>query len=183
MPGALAFRYARALANVVFEPGSSANPQGVVAEIASFEEAMAACADLKTALESPAVKPARKRAIVAHLAGMLPLSGLVRRFLFVLIDHRRLGLVRDMREAFEAVSDERMGIVRADVVSARPLGPVERQELLATLGHMTGKQALARFRVEDGLIGGLVARIGSTVYDGSIRGQLQGLRHSLAGGG
>jgi F-type H+-transporting ATPase subunit delta len=171
------------LADLVFEPGSAVDPQGVTAELESFEQAMAACADLRIALESPVVPPARKRAVVGQLAGLLPLSSLVRRFLFVVIDHRRLEMVRDVREAFEAVSDERMGIVRADVASARPLGPVERQELLDALGRLTGRQARARFRVEDGLIGGVVARIGSTVYDGSIRGQLKGLRQRLAGGG
>jgi F-type H+-transporting ATPase subunit delta len=181
MPRALAFRYARALADLVLEPGSTVEAHDVMAEIESFEQALGACTDLKLALESPTVPPARKRAVVGRLAESLPLSSLVRRFLFVLIDHRRVPLVGDLREAFQAVIDERLGIVRADVAAARQLSPAERERILATLGRLTGKQARAQFRVERELIGGVVARIGSTVYDGSVRGQLQGLKQRLAG--
>ena len=183
MPSALAFRYGRALADLTFAPGLALDPAAMAAEIGSFEQALAEHRDLKIALESPAVPPARKRAVVAQLAGLLPLSDLVRRFLCVLIDHRRTALIREAREAFEAVVDQRLGIVCADVASAKPLGERERQEIVDTLTHLTRKQAVARFRVEDGLIGGVVARIGSTVYDGSIRGQLQGLKQKLAGAG
>jgi F-type H+-transporting ATPase subunit delta len=181
MPRALAFRYARALADLVLEPGSTADPQAVAAEIESFERTLEAWPDLKLALESPTVPAARKRAVVGRLADSLPLSSLVRRFLFVLIDHRRVALLGDLREAFQAVIDERSGLVRADVVSARLLGPAEREEVVATLGRLTGREARAEFRVERELIGGVVARIGSTVYDGSIRGQLQGLKQRLTG--
>jgi F-type H+-transporting ATPase subunit delta len=181
MPHALAFRYARALADLVLEPGSKADAAAVMAEVESFERALAASADLKIVLESPTVQPARKRAVVARLAETMPLSSLVRRFLFVLIDHRRVPLLADVREAFQATIDERLGMVRADVASARPLGPAERERIVATLGRLTGRQARAEFRIERELIGGVVARIGSTVYDGSIRGQLQELKQRLTG--
>jgi F-type H+-transporting ATPase subunit delta len=181
MPRALAFRYARALADLVLEPGSAAEPQGIAAEIESFQRTLEAWPDLRLALESPTVPAARKRAVVGRLAECLPLSDLIRRFLFVLIDHRRVELLGDVHEAFQAVIDERLGLVRADVASARILGPEERRRILATLGRLTGLQARADFRVEPELIGGVVARIGSTVYDGSIRGQLQGLKQRLAG--
>ncbi len=182
MPRALAFRYARALADLVLEPGSAAEAQGVAAEMESFDRTLKAWTDLRLVLESPTVPAARKRAVVGRLAESLPLSDLVRRFLFVLIDHRRVALLGDVREAFQAVMDERSGLVRADVVSARLLGPEERGRILATLGRLTGREARADFRVENGLVGGVVARVGSTVYDGSIRGQLQGLKQRLTGG-
>jgi F-type H+-transporting ATPase subunit delta len=181
MPRALAFRYARALADLVLETGSAADPGAVTAEIESFERALEACPDLRLALASPTVPPARKRAVVGRLAKTLPLSSLVVRFLYVLIDHRRAALLADVREAFEAVVDERLGIVRADVASARALSPAQRERILAALARLTGKQARARFRVDQSLIGGVVARIGSTVYDGSILGQLHGLKQRLAG--
>jgi F-type H+-transporting ATPase subunit delta len=181
MPRALAFRYARALADLVLDPASTADPQAVTAEIELFETTLGAWPDLRLALESPTVPAARKRAVVGRLAESLPLSDLIRRFLFVLIDHRRVALLGDVREAFQAVIDERLGLVRADVVSARLLGPEERARILATLGRLTGHEARAEFRVERELIGGVVARIGSTVYDGSIRGQLQGLKQRLTG--
>ncbi len=181
MPRALAFRYARALADLVLAPGAGVDPQSVTAEIELFERTLVECPDLKVALESPTVAPARKRAVVGRLAELLPLTSLMRRFLFVLINHRRVNLIGDAGEAFQAVIDERTGIVRADVVSARVLGTDERGRILATLGRLTGKQARADFRVERDLIGGVMARIGSTVYDGSIRGQLRGLKKRLEG--
>jgi len=181
MPQALAFRYARALADLVLEPGSKTDPQAVTAEIELFQHTLDAVADLKLVLESPTVPAARKRAVVARLSDSLPLTSLIRRFLYVLIDHRRVPMLGDVREAFQAVIDERLGLVRADVASARPLGSEERERILATLGRLTGLQARAEFRVERELIGGVVARIGSTVYDGSIRGQLQGLKQRLVG--
>ena len=125
--------------------------------------------------------PPRKRAVVNRLARMLPLSSVVRRFLLVVVDHRRTHLLADILEAFETVMDERLGVVRADVSSAHELTSGQRDELLAGLARITGKQARARFSIRPDLIGGVVARIGSTVYDGSVRGQLQALKHRLAG--
>lgn len=175
-------RYARALADLVLEPASAVDPAGVTAEIELFERTLVDWPDLKLVLESPTVPAARKRAVVGRLAESLPLTGLIRRFLFVLIDHRRVELLGDVRKAFQDVIDERLGLVRADVVSARVLGPEDRERIRITLGRLTGLQARADFRVERELIGGVLARIGSTVYDGSIRGQLQELKQRLAGG-
>ena len=181
MPRALAFRYARALADLVLAPGSAAEPEAVAAELDLFQRTLEGSPDLKLVLESPTVPAARKRAVVGRLGDSLPLTSLMRRFLFVLIDHRRVPLLGDVREAFQAEIDERLGLVRASVASARPLGPEEREKILATLGRLTGREARAEFLVEHDLIGGVVARIGSTVYDGSIRGQLQGLKQRLVG--
>jgi F-type H+-transporting ATPase subunit delta len=144
---------------------------------------LAGSAELKTALDSPAVPPQRKRAVINRLARDLPVSDPIRRFLLVLTDRRRAALLGDVREGFEQVMDERLGIARAEVISARPLSPPQQQEIIAGLARLTGQQARARFRVEDGLIGGVVARLGSTVYDGSIRGQLDAIRQRLVGTG
>ena len=180
MPAALAFRYARALAA---QPGAAADPEAVAREMEAFAGALAESELLRNALGSPAVPPPRKRAVVARLARTLPLSDLVRRFLLVLIDHRRMALVAQIREAFETVVDERRGVVRVEVLSARELAPQQRQEVLAELGRLTGRQPRASFSVRPELIGGVVARIGSTVYDGSVRGQLEALKKRLAGAG
>jgi F-type H+-transporting ATPase subunit delta len=177
MPSALAFRYARALADLAAKPGAPVEASAITGELESFENA------LKNALESPAVAPAKKRAVVAELARRLPLSSLTARFLYVLIDHRRVPLLGEVREAFESVVDERLGIVRVEIHSARELTAGQRSQLLEELTRLTGKEARARFQVRDDLIGGVVARIGSTVYDGSIRGQLTAIKHKLAGAG
>lgn len=181
MPAALAFRYARALADLSVRPGSPVDGEAAMAELQAFERALQECQDLRGVLESPAIAPARKQAVMSRLAGMLPLSDLVRRFLLVVVDHRRVELLADVREAFEAVLDERLGLVRVDVTSARQLTPSQRQDLLVGLSRLTGKRTHARFALREDLIGGVVARVGSTVYDGSVRGQLQALKQRLAG--
>lgn len=181
MPAAVATRYARALADLVTKPGAAADPEHVSADLQLFEEALAASAQLRNVLLSPAVPSVRKRAVVTDLARVLPLSDIVRRFLCVLIDHRRIDVVSGIREAFESVIDERTGVVRVDVASARQLTPGQRDELVRELSRITGKQARPRFSIDPNLIGGVVARVGSTVYDSSVRGQLQDLRARLAG--
>lgn len=177
MPSALAFRYARALADLA--PATLA--EAVSNELNAFVRAMHASGDLRTVIQSPAVPRQRKRSVVTRLTKMLPLSDVVRRFLLVVIDHRRAGLLADIREAFELVVDERQGVVRADIRSARELGEAERKELAGSLGRLTGKKIRAFFHVEPALIGGAVARIGSTVYDGSVSGQLEAIKVRLAG--
>ncbi len=183
MPAAVATHYARALAGVITKPGSQVDPRQASAELDAFAGALAASSDLRHVLLSPAVPPARKRAVVADLARMLSISSVVMRFLFVLIDHRRAALLADIREAFEAVIDERLGVVRVDVASARELTQAQRDALTAELSRLTGKRARSQFSIQPGLIGGVVARVGSTVYDGSVRAQLEGLRQKLASAG
>jgi F-type H+-transporting ATPase subunit delta len=179
MPNALAFRYARALADAA----GAADPQAVMRDLEAFETLLAASVDLHIVLESPAVPPARKRAVVSRLAQALRLSDLARRFLMVLIDHRRPALLGGVREAFESVTDERLGVARVDVVSARELTLAQRGAIVAEVGRVTGRQARAQFSIREDLIGGVVARVGSTVFDGSVRGQLETLKHRLAGAG
>ncbi len=179
MPAALAVRYARALADLVEGPGAPA--EAVTRDLEAFEKALAESEDLHKVLESPAVTPVGKRRVIVRLAALLAVSDLVRRFLLVVADHRRMRLLHDIREAFESVMDERAGAVRVDVMSARELTPARRDELLAELGRITGKKPRARFSIREDLIGGVMASVGSTVYDGSIRGQLEALKQRLAG--
>jgi F-type H+-transporting ATPase subunit delta len=179
MPAALAFRYARALADLANQPGVDAVAVG--SQLNAFAATIADSADLRVILASPAVPPARKRAVISGLAPVVGVSDLVRRFLVVVADHHRMSLLSEVSEAFELVMDERLGVVRADVSSARELTPTQRAEVLAELARITGKNARARFSIDQDLIGGLTARIGSTVYDGSVRGQLESLQQQLAG--
>lgn len=179
MPTALAFRYAHALAGLAAKSGIEA--QAISGELSVFQQMLAASAGLRVALESPAVPPARKRAVVERLAQALPLSDLVRRFVLVLTDHRRTPLLPEIHEALESVVDERLGVVRAEVASARPLEEGQQRDILGGLARLTGRETRARFAVREELIGGVVARIGSTVYDGSVRGQLEALKRRLAG--
>ena len=176
---AVASRYARALADLVLDPSRGLPPEHAVAQIAAFEQLAGASRDLQGVLLSPAVTPARKRAVVERLTSQLGMSRLVRNFLFVIIDHRRTAMLTEIRAAFEALIDERTGAAEADVKSARTLGAAERDGVALSLGRMTGKRVRCKFSVEESLIGGLVARIGSTIYDGSVRGQLDALGRKL----
>ncbi len=177
---ALASRYAGALVDVVLAPRAQADPQQVTRELRSFEGLLTESHDLQHALASPAVAPGRKKAVVARLGERLGMSRVSRNFLFVLIDHRRMDALRDVVDAFEILLDERLGFARAEVISARALDERRRETLSRTLEELTGKKIRSRFSVDPALIGGVIARIGSTVYDGSVRGQLQELGRRLA---
>jgi F-type H+-transporting ATPase subunit delta len=178
MPGALAFRYARALADA-----AHADPQAVLAELSAFDATFDAMPHLRIALDSPAVSPPRKRAVIQRLAKQAPFSGAVTRFLMVLADHRRIPLLDEIREAFQAVIDERSGVVRVEVSSAREMAPQQRDEIVAGFNRLTGKRAVATFSLDPELIGGVLARADGAVYDGSVRGQLEGLKQRMAGAG
>lgn len=179
MASAVANRYARALVDIVLAPGSSLKPEDAVAQLHTVEEMIAASLELRTALLTPAISNGRKRAVMGGILEKLAIGPLIRNFLFVLINHRRIPLLAEVREAFELLLDERMGFVRAEVSSATPLDARRGANLEAELSRLTGKRMRLRFSVDSGLLGGVVARIGSTVYDGSVRGQLQQLRRQL----
>jgi len=176
---AVATRYANALADVVTAAGSALAPQNAVAELRAFESALALPA-LRNALITPAVPPARKRAVIGRVADIQGLSRITRNFLFVLIDHRRIAEFSDVVSAFEQILDQRLGFARAQVASARELPEKQRTEITAALEKTSGKRIRAQFAVDPSLVGGVVARIGSTVYDGSVRGQLQALERRLS---
>lgn len=179
---AAASRYAKALVDLATAPGAAVGPRQVVDQLRAFEAALASSVELRLVLLSPAVPPARKRAVVGRIGETLGLARLVRNFLFVVIDHRRIEHVGEIRAAFETVLDERLGVVRADVASAVPLTQAEQQAVAAQLTRLSGKRVRAEFAVDGALIGGVTAKVGSTIYDGSVRGQLETLRRKLTAG-
>ena len=176
---ALASRYARAMADLVLDPGRTMDPEAVASEMAVFDEALAGSVELRNVLLSPVVPPPRKRAVVARLARDYGMSRLLRNFLYVLIDHRRTALLAEVRQSFQLIVDERTGAVEAEVAAARDWGETRREEVAGRLGELTGKKVRCKFSVDKGLIGGVRVRIGSTIYDGSVRGQLEALRRTL----
>jgi F-type H+-transporting ATPase subunit delta len=176
---AVAKRYASALADVVTDGHAGLRPQDAMAELRSFEALLNSSPELQNALVTPAVPGNRKKAVVGRFADLLKLSKITRNFLFVLVDHRRITSLSEIIQSFELVVDERLGFARADVASARELREPQRTALNAQLERLTGKRIRMRFQVDESLIGGVVARIGSTVYDGSLRGQLASLDNRL----
>jgi F-type H+-transporting ATPase subunit delta len=180
MPRAVASRYAKALADVVIA-SPSLTADTVTAELRSFEAVMTESPALKNALLSPAAAPARKRAVVSQLSGMLGLSREVTNFLLVLIDHRRTGELAETIASFETEIDRRMGVVRADVRAAEALSEDQVRTLSAELARVTGKKVRIEQKAEPRLIGGVEVRIGSTLYDGSVQGRLAALGRRLRG--
>jgi F-type H+-transporting ATPase subunit delta len=149
-------------------------------ELRSFEAALNSSTELQNALITPAIPGSRKKAVVGRVADALQLSKVSRNFLFVLIDKRRISSLSAILHSFELLLDERMGYARADVSSARELSEPQRTALTAELERLTGKRIRMHYKVDGALIGGVVARIGSTVYDGSVRGQLNTLGRRLS---
>jgi F-type H+-transporting ATPase subunit delta len=176
---AIANRYARALADLVFAPSSPVEPEQAIEQLRTLESLLTQSRELHEILLTPAVPPPRKRAVVSRLAAESGVTPLVRNFLFVVIDHRRTAMLGDIRQAFEVLLDERLGIVRANVSSAHELTGTQQERLRDALARVTGKQVRCGYSVESDLLGGLLVRVGSRVYDGSVRGQLEALRHRL----
>ncbi|HLY16083.1 MAG TPA: ATP synthase F1 subunit delta [Bryobacteraceae bacterium] len=177
---ALASRYASALVDVATDPKSGVDPHKVLGELRAFTEVLAGSAELRNALVSPAVPPARKRAVVGRIGEKLGMSRVARNFLFVLTDHRRISALAEVVDAFDLLLDDRLGFTRAEISSARELDQHQRDAVSRELERITGRKVRLRFGTDRELVGGMVARIGSTVYDGSVRGQLQALGKRLA---
>jgi F-type H+-transporting ATPase subunit delta len=180
MASALANRYAQALADVVTQPGAALSPDSAMTELAAFWDAFRSSAELRSVLLSPAVAPQKKRNIVASLGARFGMSQITRNFLNVVMDHRRLSLLGDMLAGLQAVLDERNGVVRAEVITARPADAEDQNLLTTRLNQKTGRRVAARFTTDPALLGGAVLRVGSTIYDGSVKGQLAALRKQIA---
>ena len=183
MISVVAARYAKALGDVVTARGAQVDTAAIMAQLRAVDRLIESSSELRNALASPAVAPSRKRAVLSRLMDTRPELGnvlpQVRNFLFVVIDHRRIMELKAIMEAFEALIDQRLGFVQADVSSARDLTAGQRASLEAQLSRLAGKKAKLRFSTDPALIAGVVARVGSVVYDGSVRGQLDRLRVKL----
>jgi F-type H+-transporting ATPase subunit delta len=175
---AIASRYARALVEVILA-------QKVDAEVArqqlrSIVEAVHESDELRRVWESPAISPEQKRAVLDAIAKQIELVKPIRNFIAVLIDHRRIGMLDDMLRQFETELDAQLGFTEVEISSARPLSPEEKRELESRVESMTGKKVRTRYVSNPALLGGVMVRAGSTIYDGSVRGQLEKMRQELS---
>jgi F-type H+-transporting ATPase subunit delta len=175
-------RYARALVDVVTGPGSSIDATKVLSQLRAVQELVHGSTVLHNALNSPAVAPSRKRSVMRRLMEPMGVLDQVRNFVYVVIDHRRAHDFASIVDAFETLLDERLGFVGAEIRSATPLTDAQRAKLEAQVSRLAGKKAKLKFSSDPSLLGGVVARVGSTVYDGSVRGQLEKLRTRLGAG-
>ncbi len=170
-------RYARALLDVAI--AEKVDLQRVEAELTEFHELFRRYPALERVLVNPAVPVPRKRAAVAELtarAGMLPV---VVKLLVLLAGRDRLVLVPDLVGAYRERLLDHLNIVRAEVTTAVPLSEDRSRAVERSLATLTGRRVRLETKVDPAIIGGVVARVGSTIYDGSVSRQLQKIRESL----
>lgn len=172
----VARRYATALADVVIKTGETEN---VKTELKQWEVMTTANESLMEVFRSPAFQQNQKEKVLESLIQKSKPSNTTANFLRVLLRNGRLTEISEITQKFESVLEERSGGVSAKVVSARPLSETEKQELKTNLEKMTGKRVNPSFEIDNSIIGGVVTTIGSTIYDGSVKTQLQQLRHQL----
>jgi F-type H+-transporting ATPase subunit delta len=172
----VAQRYAAALADVAVEHNSA---DAVKRDLAAFIEMFYGTPDLRNALESPAVNGEVKNKVIATIAARAGWNVAVRNFMSLVVDHRRTEILREIEQTFSEELNARLGVEEAEVTSARALSAEEKKELTRALERRTGKKIEARFRESEALLGGAVVRLGSTIYDGSVREQLNRLRQRL----
>ena len=173
-----ASRYARALADVVFE--AHLNAKDVQRQLADFAAAWHESRELREFFLDPSFPVEEKVEFLDKLNGKLKMAKETRNFLAVLIRNSRIAAFDEVVAEFGNEINRRLGISEAKVVSARPLDDAERRELEAGIAELTGGQVEAQYEVDRSLIGGVVVQAGSTVYDGSVRGRLDRLRQELS---
>jgi F-type H+-transporting ATPase subunit delta len=173
-------RYARAFLEVVTAAHLDTN--AIDRQLADFEATWDGSPELQTFFENPAVAAQQKVAILDKLNAKLGLQKELRNLLAVLINNDRIKAVHEVAAAYRAELLEQLGIRQAEIVTARELGDDERNALVAGVGQMAGARIEPSFKLDQSILGGAVVRIGSTVYDGSVRGRLERLREALVEG-
>jgi F-type H+-transporting ATPase subunit delta len=175
-------RYARAYAEMV----DAADADHAIEDLNQIAALVHESSDLRHIFLNPSVEHKQKLglldAIIDATGGREPRRRmLLRNFIAVLIDHKRIGQIVDIAAQFKHEVEQRMGIADAQVSSARELTSAERKSLEQRLAAVTGKTVRATYAHDSSLLGGAVVRVGSTIYDGSVRGQLQRLKEQIAG--
>jgi F-type H+-transporting ATPase subunit delta len=174
----VARRYASALADVIIERGEGAQ---VLAELAAWEGMILENGPLLEAFSNPTVPYEQKGKLLNELIARTKVLSTTANFLRILLKNQRLADLPQVNAKLAQVLDERAGVISAQITSARPVTEGLKALLEEKLAHMTGKRIRLTFDTDESLLAGIVTRIGSTIYDGSVRNQLQRLGEELAG--
>jgi F-type H+-transporting ATPase subunit delta len=175
-----AARYARAFADVVLS--SRVPVEQVNTQLSDFLTTLKESPDLRQALFNPALAVDVRVKVIDALVPRFHLSPEVRNFLAVLLRHERMNSIEEIVTEFRAEMNRRQGISEIEVISARRLDEDERYQMEQQVGRLAGTAVRARFREDRGLIGGAIVKIGSTIYDGSVRGRLDRMKQELMAG-
>jgi F-type H+-transporting ATPase subunit delta len=177
--GSLAKRYAKALADVA---AASGDLETVREELRGFADVLRGHRELSRFLANPSVLRRDKLKVFEGVVGRISLRPLTVTFLRVLLTADRLGALESIVRTYEAVVDERLGRVKAEVTTAVSLDGEQQERLRQRLKQVAGKRVYLEIQQDPKILGGLVARIGSLVYDGSLRTQLARLREQMVRG-
>lgn len=172
----VARRYATALADVVVARGEA---QDVQVELAAWEAMMQSNEQLLEVFRNPTIPYDQKRKVLNALIARTRVRQTTANFLQVLLQNQRLADLNEVNLRFTQILDERAGVVSAEVTTARPVPQSSRENLQTKLTELTGKRVRLNFTTDEELIGGIVTRIGSTIYDGSVRNQLQQVKERM----
>jgi F-type H+-transporting ATPase subunit delta len=170
--------YARAFAEAVFD--GHHDPDKALREAQAVAELVAGSKELREVWETPSITAEQKRAVLDAIVAREGISQTVRNFVAVLIDHGRTNVLGPIVKQFEQELNQRLGFTEADIASAHELNPADRQTLEVQMQKLTGKKVRARYSRDESLLGGAVVKIGSTIYDGSVKGQLERIKQALS---
>jgi F-type H+-transporting ATPase subunit delta len=170
-------RYARAFADVA--EAARLDAGAAQQQMRDFADTLATSGELREFLENPSIEMAKKLKVLDAIAGRIGMFPQVRNFLAVILEHHRLTELNEILTEYREVVDAHAGATEARVTSARPLNPEDRAQLEAQIAKLAGARVRASYAEDPSLLGGAVVEIGSTVYDGSLRAQLQQLKQRL----
>ena len=174
----VARRYATALAEVAIARNEAREVQE---ELIAWQHMIESNAELQEVFRNPTIPLDQKRGVLKKLLDRAKARETTANFLRLLLRNQRINELAEINSRFAQVLDERAGVVATTVTTARPVPEMSQRELHEKLSALTRKNVRLTFETDPDLIGGLVARIGSTVYDGSVRSQLEQIKEKLAG--
>jgi len=170
-------QYANVLADVALAEGAA---ETAATQLGLFAAAYRESFELRSFLANPAVRLEAKHAVIERITKRQGASKIVRNLLFVIADNRRTPLIPEILAAFRQVIRQRQGVAEAIVTSVGDLNSAQKKELATTLAKLTGRKIEMKYALDPALLGGVVVRIGDTIYDGSLRSRLNEMRNLLA---
>lgn len=176
MRGPIAKRYARALFELGTENGKFAVLQKQLRDLA---EAYAQSPELQAILLNPGVNLAERRKVVETIAARAMFDPFMKNFALLVMDNGRFDHIGGIADEFDALVDEHAGNIRASVTTAQPLKDSQVAVLKGAIAKLTGKNVLLETAVDPQILGGVVTRVGNTLYDGSVRTQLETMKESI----
>lgn len=176
MRGPVAKRYARAMVDLGVEKG---NLQTLQAQLRELADAYEGSRELRAIMLNPSVRLEERRGIVRSIAQRAGWTPMVTNFALLLLDNDRFAYIAHIADTVDEMVDRHLGNVRAKVTTAWPMKDSQIAVLQGALARLTGKNVLLEADVDDALLGGIVTKVGSTVFDGSVRTQLASIREAI----